>query len=96
MMKKWEGSLAVVTGASSGIGATLVCDLARAGINVVGLARRVEKIEELINELGSTPGKVYAYKCDISDQESIKEAFKWIEEQFGFIRILINNAGVMQ
>ncbi|CAO1436216.1 unnamed protein product [Diamesa serratosioi] len=94
-MEKWEGSLAVVTGASSGIGAALTCDLARAGVNVVGLARRVNKIEEHIKELGPTPGKVYAYKCDVTDQESIKEAFKWIEEQFGFIRIMINNAGVM-
>ena len=93
-MKKWEGKLAVITGASSGIGATLLCDLARAGINVVGLARRVEKIEELIKELGSTPGKAYAHKCDVTDQESIKESFKWIEEQFGSIQIMINNAGV--
>lgn len=95
-MNKWEGKLAVVTGASSGIGAHLVCELARAGINVVGLARRVDKIEELIKELGPTPGKVYAYKCDVTDQESIKEAFKWIEDQFGSIQIMINNAGVMK
>ncbi|CAO1439593.1 unnamed protein product [Diamesa tonsa] len=93
-MKKWEGKLAVVTGASSGIGATLFCDLAKAGVNVIGLARRVEKIEDLIKELGATPGKAYAYKCDVTDQESIKETFKWIEEQFGSIHIMINNAGV--
>ncbi|CAO1439584.1 unnamed protein product [Diamesa tonsa] len=93
-MKKWEGALAVITGASSGIGAAVMCDLAKAGVNVVGLARRVELIEEIIKDLGSTAGNIYAYKCDVTDQESIKETFKWIEEQFGCIRILINNAGV--
>ena len=83
-------------GASAGIGAEIVKDLARNGIDVVGLARRPEKIEEIAKELGSTPGKIYAYKCDVSDLTSIKEAFKWIEERFGLIHILINNAGVIR
>ena len=93
-MEKWEGKLAVVTGASSGIGAAILKDLAIAGINVVGLARRVEKVQEIINELGKVPGKVYAHKCDVSDEESVKSAFKWIEDKFGCFQILVNNAGV--
>lgn len=93
-MEKWEGKLAVVTGASAGIGAAIVKDLANAGINVVGLARRAEKIEELIKSIGETSGKVYAYKCDVSDQDSVKAAFQWIEEKFGSMHILINNAGI--
>lgn len=95
-MEKWVGKIAVVTGASAGIGAAIVSDFAKAGIHVVGLARRVEKIEELIKSLGLTNGKVYAYKCDVSDQESINTAFKWIEEKFGKIHILVNNAGVVK
>ena len=93
-MEKWEGKLAVVTGASAGIGAAIVKDLANSGINVVGLARRVEKIEELIKSIGVTSGKIYAYKCDVSDQDSVKAAFQWIEDKFGSMQILINNAGV--
>lgn len=89
----WKGKLAVVTGASAGIGAAIIEDLANAGINVVGLARRVEKIDDLIKSIGSTPGNVHAYQCDVSDLQSIKAAFEWIEEKFGSISILINNAG---
>jgi len=95
-MEKWVGKIAVVTGASAGIGAEIVRDLARNGINVIGLARRAERVEELSNELGETSGKIFAYKCDVSDLNSIKEAFKWIQEKFGFIHILINNAGVVR
>lgn len=95
-MEKWVGKIAVVTGASAGIGAAIVSDLAKAGIHVIGLARRIEKIDELIKSLGLTNGKMYAYQCDVSDQESIKTAFKWIEEKFGKIHILVNNAGVVK
>lgn len=95
-MEKWTNKLAVVTGASAGIGAAIVKDLANGGINVVGLARRTEKVEQLISDLGNTSGKIYAYKCDVSDHESVKAAFKWIEEKFGCIHILINNAGTIR
>lgn len=93
-MEKWEGKLAVVTGASSGIGAAILKDLVKAGVNVVGLARRVEKVQEIINEVEGVTGKVYAYKCDVSDLSSVKTAFKWIEDNFGSFQILVNNAGV--
>jgi NADP+-dependent farnesol dehydrogenase len=92
-MEKWEGKVAVVTGASSGIGEAITKDFARNGINVVGLARRSEKIEEYASKSGELKGKIYAYKCDVSDLESVKSAFKWIEEKFGLISILVNNAG---
>lgn len=94
-MDKWIGKIAVVTGASAGIGSAIVQDLAKAGIHVVGLARRDEKIEELAQKLGETPGKIYARKCDVSDMESVNAAFQWIEEKFGSINIVINNAGIL-
>lgn len=93
-MEKWVGKIAVVTGASAGIGEAIVRDLAKHGIHVVGLARRSEKVEEIAKSLGDTPGKIYAQKCDVSDPESVKTAFKWLEDKFGLIHILVNNAGV--
>lgn len=94
-MDKWIGKIAVVTGCSAGIGKAIVKDLAKAGVHVVGLARRNEKIEEFAKELGETSGKIYARKCDVSDMQSIKETFQWIEQQFGSISILVNNAAIL-
>lgn len=91
-MEKWSGKIAVITGASSGIGKAILKSFAVKGITVIGLARRCEKIEEISREI---EGSVFAYKCDVSDFESIKNAFKWIEEKFGCIHILINNAGTL-
>lgn len=94
IMEKWSGKIAVVTGGSSGIGAEIVKDLARNGLIVIGLARRNEKVEEIAENLGNVTGKIHVKKCDISDLNSVKETFKWIEENFGTINILINNASV--
>ncbi|KAG5678336.1 hypothetical protein PVAND_008021 [Polypedilum vanderplanki] len=93
-MEKWKGKIAVVTGASAGIGISIVKSLVSYGVHVIGLARRVEKVEELVNELQNADGKVYAYKCDVADQQSVAAAFQWMEEKFGGVDILINNAGV--
>lgn len=94
-MEQWRGKIAVITGASSGIGAALVEAFANAGINVIGLARRVEKVQEIVTKIkGTASGKVYAEKCDVSCYDSIKSAFHTIEEKYGTINILVNNAGV--
>lgn len=89
-MEKWEGKIAVVTGASSGIGEAIVKDLAKNGLTVIGLARRSEKVEEISREFPN----VSAIKCDVSELASIKSAFQEIEQKFSFIHILINNAGI--
>lgn len=89
-MERWKGKIAVVTGASPGIGEAITKELSKNGLIVIGLARRVEKIKEYSKVLSGT---IHAYKCDISDSVSIKAAFKWIEEKFGVIHILVNNAG---
>ncbi|KAG5671255.1 hypothetical protein PVAND_001463 [Polypedilum vanderplanki] len=94
-MDKWRGKIAVVSGASSGIGAAIIKDLAKHGVTVIGLARRSEKVEEISAASSHLDGKIFAKKCDISDQKSLKETFEWIEEKFSFIHILINNAGVL-
>lgn len=93
-MDKWVGKIAVVTGASSGIGAAIIKDLAKHGLTVIGLARRAEKVDEIAKEMKNSRGKIYSHKCDIGDLKSIKETFKWIDEKFQKVHILVNNAGL--
>lgn len=99
-MERWAGKTAVVTGASSGIGAAIVIDLLRAGVNVVGLARRKERMDQLQNDahLQNTPklGKLFAVKCDLTQEAEIKQAFEWIEANLSGVDILINNAGIIK
>ncbi|XP_011492952.2 farnesol dehydrogenase-like [Aedes aegypti] len=95
-MDRWIGKVAVVTGSSSGIGAAIAKDLAEAGMVVVGLARRVERVEALKQHLTeSARDRLHAFKCDVSREEDILKAFGWIEEKFGGVDVLINNAGIL-
>lgn len=95
-MDRWVGKVAVVTGASSGIGAATVLSLVKAGLKVIGLARRVDKIEELRRQIPKNAiGQLISRKCDVSSEENIKETFAWIITQFGGVDVLINNAGVL-
>lgn len=99
-MERWTGKTAIVTGASSGIGAAIVVDLLRAGVNVVGLARRKERVEQLSTNPSlqrvTSPGKLYALKCDLTQEAEIKQAFEWVETTLGGVDILINNAGIIK
>lgn len=93
-MDKWKGKVAVVTGASAGIGAEIVKDFAKSGIVVVALARRASRIEENVKDFPDGYGKVHARSCDITNLQSIKDTFDWIAEQLGSVNILVNNAGI--
>lgn len=95
-MERWIGKVAVVTGASSGIGAAISVDLAKAGMIVVGLARRLERIEALKAQIPRSPtaGVLHSFKCDVSQEDDIKSAFSWIESYLGGVDVLINNAGI--
>ncbi|EJY57754.1 AAEL017320-PA [Aedes aegypti] len=96
-MDRWVGKVAVVTGSSSGIGAAIAKDLAKAGMVVVGLARRVERVEALKDDLPeSAKNLLHAVKCDVSKEEDILKTFKWVEEKFGGVDVLINNAGIVR
>ncbi|XP_051862490.1 farnesol dehydrogenase-like isoform X1 [Drosophila albomicans] len=96
-MDRWQNRVAVVTGASSGIGSAIVVDLVNAGLIVVGLARRVERVKELQKLVpAERRDKLIPIQCDVGNEASVKAAFDAIEQQLGGIDILINNAGTLQ
>ncbi len=90
-----EGKVAVVTGASSGMGKAIVELFAKEGANVVAVARRKERLEELAASLKDAPGEVVVYAGDISSKEVNEGMIDCAVEKFGKLDILINNAGIM-
>ncbi len=82
---------AVVTGASSGIGAATVRLLAAAGYRVTAAARRAERLAELVSEIAS-PG-VSAVPCDVSDPDQVERLAAAVRAEYGRLDLLINNAG---
>lgn len=93
-MEKWSGKVALITGASSGIGSAVAIDLVRNGVITVGFARRVERIEQLKDQLlPEHSNNLHAFKGDVTNENSVKDCFKWIEQKFGGVNILVNNAG---
>ncbi|XP_044731919.1 farnesol dehydrogenase-like [Chrysoperla carnea] len=95
-MENYNGKVAVVTGSSAGIGAAISKALVKRGMKVVGLARRVEKLEELKKQVSKEPGQFYGVKCDIQNEKDIIGAFEWVEKNLGGVDVLINNAGLMK
>lgn len=98
-MERWQNCVAVVTGASSGIGAAIVKDLInlKENLTVVGLARRKERMDEYAAQLSDgQKSRFHSIKCDISCKESVDEAFDWIIEKLGRVDILVNNAGIFK
>ena len=89
-----SGKVAIVTGASSGLGRQFSKALATAGADVAILARRVEKLEETKKELEKLGSDTIAVKCDVTNNDDIKKAVAQIEKHYGHIDILVNNAGV--
>ncbi|XP_017777390.1 PREDICTED: farnesol dehydrogenase-like [Nicrophorus vespilloides] len=94
-MDRWRGKVAIVTGASVGIGAAICYRLVEEGCLVVGLARRVEMVQQHAKGLQGKRGKLYAYKADLTVEEDIIKAFKWTLENVGPVHILVNNAGTV-
>ena len=94
-MAKLEGKVAVVTGASSGIGEATVRALAAEGAAVVAAARRKERLDALVEEVRREGGKALAVSCDITDESQAHDLVRRAAEEFGRVDILVNNAGVM-
>ena len=89
-----SGRVAVVTGASQGIGRTVALRLAKEGATVAAAARNQEKLNELVAEITTAGGKAAAFALDVADEEQVKSTVKAIIAQFGKINILVNNAGI--
>lgn len=89
-----DGKVAVVTGASSGLGKQMARALARQGANLVILARRYERLEEFKPELEKLGAKkVLPIKCDVTSSDDINNAAEMAEKEFGRVDILLNCAG---
>ncbi len=88
-----KNRVAVITGASSGLGRQMARAFASQGASLVILARRMERLEELKKELEEKNTKVLAIKCDVTSTEDINNAAKETEKEFGRVDILVNCAG---
>ncbi len=90
----FEGKVALITGASSGLGARFAKVLAMAGAQVILAARRVDRLKELRAEIEAEGGAAHVVTLDVTDYASIKSAIAHAETEAGAIDILVNNAGV--
>jgi NADP-dependent 3-hydroxy acid dehydrogenase YdfG len=95
MTSKLTGTVALVTGASSGIGEATARRLAEAGASVVLVARRRDRLEALAAEIEQTGGSALAVQADITDRAEAEAAVRHSIERFGRLDILVNNAGLM-
>ncbi|XP_031345842.1 farnesol dehydrogenase-like [Photinus pyralis] len=93
-LERWQGKVAVVTGSSSGIGAAISEKLVEAGVIVVGLARRKERLDELAVKLKDKAGKFHPIRTDVSKEEDLLRAFEWVEANLGAVHVLVNSAGL--
>mgnify|MGYP000644503838 FL=1 len=89
-----NGKIAIVTGASQGIGETIAVEMAKSGANVFCLARNKNALDSTINKIISNGDKASAYSCDISDNEQFNNIVTDIFKEYGSIDILVNNAGI--
>jgi NADP-dependent 3-hydroxy acid dehydrogenase YdfG len=95
-MAKLDDKVAVITGASSGIGEATAEVLAAEGAAVVVAARREERLEDLVGRINGNGGKVLGVACDVTDEQQAHNLIKRGRDEFGRVDILVNNAGVMQ
>ncbi|KAH8281121.1 hypothetical protein KR054_011997 [Drosophila jambulina] len=96
-MDRWRNRVAVVTGASSGIGEACCRDLVAKGMVVVGLARREERLKELKSSLpADQAAKFHGRRCDVSNEQQVKDTFAWIDRDLGGADVLVNNAGIIR
>jgi len=91
-----KGRIALVTGASSGLGVQFARALAENGAAVALVARRADRLKTLKGEIEGKGGKVMAIEADVTDRAAMGKAFDAAEKAFGTVTILVNNAGIAQ
>ncbi|XP_045130202.1 dehydrogenase/reductase SDR family member 11-like [Portunus trituberculatus] len=93
-MDRWAGRVALVTGASAGIGASIVRRLVAEGMRVVGAARSVDRVQAIADELKGQPGSLLPIKCDLTKDDQVLAMFARIKQELGGVDVCINNAGM--
>jgi 3-oxoacyl-[acyl-carrier protein] reductase len=93
-MAALQGRIALVTGASQGIGRAVALELARSGATVALAARNEAKLAEVASEITAAGGQAAAFALDVASEDSIKTGAKAILDKFGKVEILVNNAGI--
>ena len=94
MAKKLAGKVALVTGASRGIGRAISVALAGEGATVVLTARSVEKLQTVAEEVGEAGGQADVITAELADEDSIENLVAAVDEKYGQLDILVNNAGI--
>jgi len=93
-MNGLSGRIALVTGASQGIGRACALELARNGATVALAARSLDKLESVAAEITASGGTAKAFALDVASEDSIKACAKAVVAEFGAVHILVNNAGI--
>jgi NAD(P)-dependent dehydrogenase (short-subunit alcohol dehydrogenase family) len=91
-----QGKVALVTGSGSGMGVAFAHALAKSGAKVICAARRLDKVQQVADDINAAGGTAAALALDIGDTESVTNVFNCAEEVFGTVDILVNNAGQIQ
>ena len=95
MAERLDGTVALVTGASSGIGAATALELSELGASVALVARRSERLDELATKIRGQGGRSLALPADITDESQAREVIERAATELGRLDTLVNNAGVM-
>jgi 3-oxoacyl-[acyl-carrier protein] reductase len=93
-MARLQGRVALVTGASQGIGRACALALAAEGVTVAAAARNQEKLAQVVEEISRAGGVAAAFRMDVAGEDDVKTATKAALDKFGKIDILVNNAGI--
>ncbi len=89
-----SGKIAVITGASKGLGKAMALALSRKGAAIALVSRDLEKLESVAHEIRSTGGQAAVFKADVRDEKQIQDVEREVANQLGKVQILINNAGI--
>ncbi|NMG20592.1 SDR family oxidoreductase [Brasilonema bromeliae] len=95
MAQKLNGKVALITGASSGIGEATALAVAAQGAKVALAARRQDRLEKLVKQITDNGGQAFSIQTDVTDETQVTEMVQKTKTHFGSVDILVNNAGVM-